>query len=96
MKVSTIQAKLERIYNAQLVDRITNAPGAVQLHFNDVSEEDELTVAQYVTAVLAADPMRPLASRKWAQKRLKLNGEDIPEGEDDTDDILGGIDVLSG
>jgi len=96
MKVSTIQAKLERIYNAQLVDRITKRPGAVQLHFNDVSEEDELTVAQYVTAVLAADPMRPLASRKWAQKRLKLNGEDIPEGEDDTDDILGGIDVLSG
>lgn len=94
MKVSTIQGKLERSNDRQFVDRVTKQPGRVHIHFNDVSEEDELTVAQYVAAVLAADPMRPLASRKWAQKRLKLQGEDIPEGENDTDDILGGIDVL--
>jgi len=96
MKVSTIQGKLERSNDRQFVDRITKQPGKVHLHFNDISEEDELTVAQYVTAVLAADPLRPLASRQWAQKRLKLQGEDIPEGDAEVDDILGGIDGLSG
>ncbi|HBF80825.1 MAG TPA: hypothetical protein DD420_13130 [Streptomyces sp.] len=96
MKMGTIHGRLEREYNAQLIDRLTGEPGAVTLHFNDVSEEDELTVAQYVAAVLAADPMRPLASRKWAQKRLKLHGEDIPEEEDDVDDILAGIGGFDG
>lgn len=97
MKVSTVQGKLERIYNAQVVDRITGVPRAVKMHFNDVSEEDELTVANYVAAVLGADPIRPLASRKWAQKRLKLRGEDIPEGEseEDVNGVLGGLDGLA-
>jgi hypothetical protein len=35
---------------------------------------------QYVTSVLNADPIRPLASRKWAQQRLRLP---VDEEEDD-------------
>lgn len=98
MKIGTIHGRLERSNNAQLIDRLTGVPGAAKLKFNDVSEEDELTVAQYVATVLAADPIRPLASRIWAQKRLKLHGEDIPD-DDDADDILaeiGGYDGVTG
>lgn len=96
MKIGTIHGRLERSNNSQLIDRLSGVKGAVKLKFNDVSEEDELVVAQYVAAVLAADPIRPLASRSWAQKRLKLRGEDIPEGEDDVDDILSGIGGFDG
>ena len=85
-KIGTIQKRLERIYNDQLIDQITGRPGAVRLRFNDISPEDELREVQYVTAVLNADPIRPLASRAWAQQRLRL-----PVDEDDTEDVLAGI-----
>jgi len=79
-KIGTIQKRLERIYNEQLIDRLTGRPGEVRLKFNDISPEDELREVQYVTSVLNADPIRPLATRKWAQQRLRLP---VDEEEDD-------------
>lgn len=79
-KIGTIQKRLERIYNEQLIDRLTGRPGEVRLKFNDISPEDEMREVQYVTSVLNADPIRPLASRKWAQQRLRLP---VDEEEDD-------------
>ena len=80
-KIGTIQKRLEREYNAQLIDRLTGRPGEVRLKFNDISPEDELREVQYVTSVLNADPIRPLATRKWAQQRLRLPvDEEVDDG----------------
>jgi hypothetical protein len=76
MKIGTIQKRLERIYNPMLIDRLSGKPGAIKLKFNDISPEDELREAQYVAAVLGADPVNPIAGPKWARKRLKISEEE--------------------
>lgn len=83
MKIGTIHHRLERIYGLQLIDRLAGIDGAVKLRFNDVSPEDELKEVDYVTKVLNADPIRPLATRQWAQARLKLP----LDGEEEDDAI---------
>ncbi len=76
MKIGTIHGRLERIYNGQLIDRLVGVTGAVKLKFNDVSPEDELREAEYVSKVLQADPVSPIVGPKWARKRLKISEED--------------------
>jgi len=75
-KIGMVHRRLERIYNAQLIDRLSGVPGAVKLKFNDVSPEDELKEAEYVAKVLQADPISPIAGPRWARKRLKINEEE--------------------
>lgn len=75
-KIGTIQRRLERCYNQQLIDRITKRPGAVKLKFNDISPEDEIRKAEYVAKVLNADAISPIASHEWARKQLKIEEED--------------------
>lgn len=76
MKVSTIQRRTENIYNPQIVDRLTGRPGAVKIKFNDISPEDEIREIEYVSKVLNADPISPIASHEWARRRLRIPEED--------------------
>lgn len=76
LKISTIQKRIESIYNAQVIDRITGRPGMVKLKFNDISPEDELREVEYVAKVLNADPITPLVGHAWARRRLKISEQD--------------------
>ena len=75
-KIGMIHRRLERIYSAQLIDRLSGVRGAVKLRFNDVSPEDELKEAQYVATVLQADPFSPIVGPAWARKRLRITEEE--------------------
>ena len=76
MKVSTIQHRLESIYNSQIIDRLSGRPRAVTLKFNDISPEDELREVEYVAKVLNADPISPIVGHEWARRRLRITEED--------------------
>ena len=75
-KISTIQRRIENIYNSNIIDRLTGQPGSVRFKFNDISPEDELREVEYVAKVLAADPISPIVGHEWARRRLRIPEED--------------------
>ena len=82
ISIGAIQRRLARQYNDQLINRLLpdNKKGTVKLRFPDVDSEEQLAMAQYVAAVLQADPVSPIASAEWARKQLNIPEEDAYEG----------------
>lgn len=61
LRVSAIQRQVARAYTLQLVDEITGRPGAVGLVFNDPDPQSLAAKADYVSKLLAANPLDPYA-----------------------------------
>lgn len=77
-KIATIQKRTAQAINQQIIDRMTNSPGAVWMVFNDVNPEDELRAAEYVSKVYNIDPISPIVTPDWCRERL---GIEIDESE---------------
>jgi hypothetical protein len=79
-KIGTIQKRVARAYNRQLIDRITGVPGAVWIEFNDVSPDDEGVKAAWLVQLLNATQLSDQydAVLKHAMDQLKIERDDSP------------------
>ena len=73
-RISTIQGIVARAYSRGLIDRITGAPGAVWIEFNDTSVEDEKKVADLIAVLAKLDQFDPWAvvTPEWVRERMKI------------------------
>ena len=83
-KISTIQEIVARTYSRQVIDRITQEPGAVWIEFNDVSPEDEAAKAAWITNVMKATPLDPFSvvPQEWIREQFGISDvAEIPANE---------------
>jgi hypothetical protein len=80
-KIGTIQKKVARCYNINVIDRLSGAPGAVKLVFNDVSPDDEKEKASWIAQIMQATPIDPFAvlPKKWIQEQFDIEEEYMNE-----------------
>ena len=73
-KVENRQKQLSRAHNLQVIDKITQEPGAVKLVFNDVSPQDEAAKAEWIVKMMEATPLDPFAvlPLEWIQERIGI------------------------
>jgi len=91
-KISTIQQRVARAYNRQLIDRITGRPGAVWIQFRDVSPEDEAAKAEWISKIMQATPLDQFSvlPQKWVKEQFGIDEaeygdeeiETVPQGSD--------------
>lgn len=85
-RITSFQKLLAREYNTQLLDRLTNTPGAVKLVFNDAAQEDfagKIANVKNLTSVDSLDPYG-LVGKDWIYEYLDI---DDPMVEPDTVDV---------
>ena len=87
-KISMLQKDLARIFNFNLIDKITGKPGSVSIVFNDANPVDEDQIATYIAKIMQQTPMQPFSvfPRKWIQKKFGID-EDAYLDKDN--DLLG-------
>jgi len=74
-KISTIQQRVARAYNRQLIDRITGRPGAVWIQFRDVSPEDEAAKAAWIAQIMQATPLDQFSvlPQAWVREQFGID-----------------------
>ena len=80
-RIASLQQRFARVWNIQVIDRITKKPGSVKMVFNDISVEDEMMKMNYIKALASINPADPqaLASFEWMRDYLGITGEDDDE-----------------
>jgi hypothetical protein len=83
--IGTYQKRIERIYNTQLIDKITKTPGSVKIKFNDVSPVDAELKAKMYATVASITPGNPfdIFPREHIMRDFGLNPEEYPEEEEE-------------
>lgn len=76
-KIGSIQERVARAWNLQVLDRITKIPGAVKLVFEDVSPVEETMTADMLVKLASINPADPFAivSPEWMKERLGITDE---------------------
>lgn len=71
-RIHMLQKKVARIYNYQLIDKITKKPGAVKIEFNDANPQEEKEIVDMLYKLATATPLDPtyFVSKGYFQKRL--------------------------
>ncbi len=74
-KIGTIQQRVARAYNRQLIDRITGRPGAVWIQFRDVSPEDEAAKAEWIAKIMQATPLDQFSvlPQAWVREQFGID-----------------------
>ena len=80
-KIGTIQKRVARCYNANVVDRITKNPGAVKIVFNDVSPTDEDLKASVLLKLGQTGGIDPFAILDSEEMREYMGFEPRPPEE---------------
>jgi hypothetical protein len=73
-KVGSIQRRFAQTMNIQVLDILLGIPGLVWMKFNDLSPQDELKKAEYLTKIITATPIDPWAivTPEWAREFLGI------------------------
>lgn len=85
-KISTIQQRVARAYNRQLIDRITGQPGSVWIEFRDVSPEDEAAKAAWIAQIMQATPLDQFSvlPQKWVKEQFGIDEAEYGDEEIET------------
>lgn len=84
-KIAALQQVVARAYNQQVIDRITGKPGAVKIVFNDVNPQDEKDRAEWITALMKANPLDPfsIVPRRYIQETFSIDPGQYEEKEEE-------------
>lgn len=72
-KISAMQRHVARCYNINIVDRLTAAPGAVKIVFNDVDPKEDIDKAKWIALIMkASDDPFTVFSKEWVREQFGI------------------------
>ncbi len=82
-KVAQYQRRYAKMFSRQVIDDITQRPGAVKIVFNDPSPQDQMKTAEFVAKLMSVSMIEPDLIISPEEARALLGFEEVRETDDE-------------
>jgi hypothetical protein len=86
-KIGSIQQRVARAYNRQLIDKIVGIPGLVWIEFNEVAPEDMGIKAQWISQLRTGLDPDAVVPAEWAREQLGIPPDDREDIEETPEEM---------